>query len=87
MTPIGSRSVIADEIAHPTGTKFPLYSRGVDPRRFVYAVFLLNKNVEQVLSTVGPQVFSRVQPYRLRHTLANLNALFLHAQYECDSNW
>ena len=48
MIPMCSRSVIRDDISQQISPKFPLYSRGVDRTRFEYAVFLLNKNVEQV---------------------------------------
>lgn len=46
---MGSRSVIFDLISSMTGPRaFPLYSSGVEKYRFDYAVFLLNKNIEQV---------------------------------------
>ncbi len=31
-----------------TAARYPLYSHGVERARFEYAVFLLNKNIEQV---------------------------------------
>jgi len=49
--------------------RFPLYPRGEDRRRFEYAVFLLNKNVEQVVHAAGCSIVS------LRDTLANLRRL------------
>ena len=49
MIPMCSRSVIRDDISQQTSPKFPLYSRGVDRTRFEYGVFLLNKNLEQVI--------------------------------------
>jgi hypothetical protein len=46
---MGSRTVIIDGISVMRGSRaFPLYGRGVDKYRFDYAVFLLNKNIEQV---------------------------------------
>lgn len=45
----GSRSYLRDEISVMNGSRaFPLFARGVDRYRFDYAVFLLNKNIEQV---------------------------------------
>jgi len=35
----------------PFPLRFPLYARGVDERRFLYAVYLLNKNIELVRVT------------------------------------
>lgn len=46
--------------------RFPLYPRGVDNTRFEYAVFLLNKNVEQILNSQG------IDAKNLRNTLPNL---------------
>lgn len=49
----GSRSVIVDEISMMKGPRaFPLWGKGVDRYRFDYAVFLLNKNIEQVRYTM-----------------------------------
>lgn len=46
---IGSRSAVVDPISMMRGPRaFPLYGHGVDAYRFEYAVFLLNKNIEQV---------------------------------------
>jgi len=68
-----SRSLIADDISEPTtAQKFPLFSRGVDRKRFEYAVFLLNKNVEQILSSQDQNIIS------LRHTIPNL-LRFVHS--------
>jgi len=69
MLPMCSRSVIRDEISQQVSPKFPLYSRGVDRTRFEYAVFLLNKNLEQLLNSIGLEVIT------LRHTLPNLQIL------------
>jgi len=51
---------------------YPLYSRGVDSSRFQYAVFLLNKNVEQLLDSKEQGL---KQPRELRETLPNLKKL------------
>jgi hypothetical protein len=51
-------------------TKFPLYARGVDRTRFEYGVFLLNKNIEQLLQSQG---VADIEP--LKHTLPNLHKL------------
>ncbi|CAG8532697.1 3172_t:CDS:10, partial [Ambispora gerdemannii] len=48
------------------GALFPLYMKGVDRGRFEYAVFLLNKNIEQLMNSQG---LLRVD---LRNTLPNL---------------
>jgi len=69
MIPMCSRSVIRDDISQQVSPKFPLYSRGVDRTRFEYAVFLLNKNLEQLLNSQGLDVIT------LRHTLPNLQIL------------
>lgn len=52
-------------------TSFPLYSRGVELYRFEYGVFLLNKDIEQLLKKQGLPVLD------LRHILPNLNSLTL----------
>jgi hypothetical protein len=51
MSAASSRSTITDLINPQTSNspKFPLYARGVDRTRFEYAVFLLNKNIEQLV--------------------------------------
>ncbi|CAG8745593.1 11448_t:CDS:2, partial [Ambispora leptoticha] len=48
------------------GALFPLFMKGVDRGRFEYAVFLLNKNIEQLMNSQG---LLRVD---LRNTLPNL---------------
>lgn len=71
MTPVSSRSTIRDEISHPTANaKFPLYSKGVERTRFDYGVYLLEKNLEQMLNSQGLSIIT------LRHILPNLQ-LFL----------
>ncbi|CAG8687681.1 233_t:CDS:10 [Funneliformis caledonium] len=51
MIPMSSRSTIRDPISASLGDsrQFPLHAKGVDRYRFEYAVFLLNKNIEQYL--------------------------------------
>lgn len=68
MVPASSRSTISDTISpQASGTpQFPLYARGVDRTRFEYGVFLLNKNIEQLLNHAGMEVG------RLQNTLPNL---------------
>ncbi|CAG8519096.1 23905_t:CDS:10 [Cetraspora pellucida] len=73
MTPMSSKSIIRDPISTSLSTsrQFPLYSKGVDRFRFEYAVFLLNKNIEQLMNSQGLLVMD------LRHTLPNLKYLIL----------
>lgn len=47
-----------------------MYSHGADPRRFEYGVFLLNKNIEQVINAQGQTVKD------LRATLTNLRVIY-----------
>jgi len=49
--------------------EFPLFAEQADGARFAYAVFLLNKDLEQLLNAQGQLA---VGP---RHTLQNLNRL------------
>lgn len=49
--------------------EFPLFTEGQDSTRSAYAVFLLNKDLEQVLNYMGAE---SVGP---RHTLPNLNKI------------
>lgn len=77
MLAMGSRSVIQDTLSvFGVQQKFPLYSRGVERNRFDYAVFLLNKNIEQLLNSQGLELIT------LRHTLPNLQILLSHAPPE-----
>jgi len=47
--PVGGRSLINDPVSVIMGSRtFPLYAPGSDQNRFEYAVFLLNKDIEQV---------------------------------------
>jgi hypothetical protein len=74
--PIGSRSLITDPISalSSAAPHFPLYARGVDRTRFEYAVFLLNKNIEQLLHSQQLEVIT------LRHTLPNVHRLMMAAK-------
>ncbi|KAG2173753.1 hypothetical protein INT43_005173 [Umbelopsis isabellina] len=70
ITPMGSRASVRDPISILQGSRnFPLYSRGVDRYRFEYGVFLLNKNIEQLVNAHGLIVMD------LRHTLPNVHYL------------
>ncbi|KAG8785544.1 hypothetical protein FRC15_001169 [Serendipita sp. 397] len=69
---LGSRSMIKDPISAMMGPRvFPLYARGVEPYRFEYGVFLLNKNIEMLMSE------RNLRAMDLRHTLPNLKNLLL----------
>ncbi|KAK0526324.1 hypothetical protein OC834_004846 [Tilletia horrida] len=66
----GSRSVVQDAISIMNGPRaFPLYSKGVESYRFEYAVFLLNKDIEQLVNE------HHVPLIDLRQTLPNLKNL------------
>ncbi|KAI8812365.1 UV radiation resistance protein and autophagy-related subunit 14-domain-containing protein [Cladochytrium replicatum] len=69
--PMSSRSTISDHITKnaPGGRSFPLYLRGTERLRFDYAVFLLNKNIEQLMTHFGLRITN------LRHTLPNLKSV------------
>jgi hypothetical protein len=79
---VGSRSMISDPISaeHRESPNFPLYSRGVDRNRFEYGVFLLNRNVEQLLHAQG------LQSITLRHTLPNINKLMVACAHWCSGD-
>ncbi|KAJ3332348.1 hypothetical protein HDU76_000510 [Blyttiomyces sp. JEL0837] len=68
---MSSRSMILDRVSkHFSGFReFPLYMRGVERPRFEYGVFLLNKDIEQLMNHVGLSVTN------LRNTLPNLRHL------------
>ncbi len=72
-TPHGSTSLIYDPIStslHSTAARtFPLYQKGAVPFRFEYAVFLLNSDIELLMSKQGLRMVD------LRHTLPNLKYL------------
>ncbi|ORX60724.1 hypothetical protein DM01DRAFT_1332846 [Hesseltinella vesiculosa] len=66
--PMGSRASIHDPVSMIHGSRtFPLYSKGVDKYRFEFGVFLLNKNIEQMMNAYGLIVLD------LRHTLPNIH--------------
>ncbi|KAF5312663.1 hypothetical protein D9619_003097 [Psilocybe cf. subviscida] len=76
VTCIGSRSLIRDGISMMVGPRmFPLYSKGVDTYRFEYGVFLLNKNIEILMSERDLRALD------IRHTLPNLKNLLLTLTY------
>lgn len=69
---MGSRSLVQDPISQMKGPKiFPLYSKGVDKYRFEYAVFLLNKDIEQVMLEYNIGLMDLAQ------TLPNLKNIYL----------
>ncbi|GAA5991634.1 hypothetical protein JCM10908_001064 [Rhodotorula pacifica] len=73
----GSRSYLRDEISVMKGSRaFPLFARGVERYRFDYGVFLLNKNIEQLMFSQGLTVLD------LRNTLPNLMTLMLSLSYD-----
>ncbi|GAA5881701.1 hypothetical protein JCM3774_005341 [Rhodotorula dairenensis] len=73
----GSRSYLRDEISVMNGSRaFPLFAKGVDRYRFDYAVFLLNKDIEQLMFSQGLTVLD------LRNTLPNLMTLILSLSYD-----
>ncbi|KAI8059620.1 UV radiation resistance protein and autophagy-related subunit 14-domain-containing protein [Gongronella butleri] len=66
--PMGSRASVHDPVSMIHGSRtFPLYSKGVDKYRFEFGVFLLNKNIEQMMNAYGLIVLD------LRHTLPNIH--------------
>lgn len=69
----GSTSSIYDPIStslHSTAARtFPLYQKGAVPFRFEYGVFLLNSDIELLMSKQGLRMVD------LRHTLPNLKYL------------
>jgi hypothetical protein len=68
----GSRSVIQDSISVMSGPRtFPLYYKGVESYRFEYAIFLLNKNIEQLMNLFGITILD------IRNTLPNLKNLLV----------
>lgn len=73
-TVYGSTSSILDPISislHSLAARtFPLYQKGSIPFRFEYGVFLLNTNIELLMSRQGLRMLDK------RHTLPNLKYLF-----------
>jgi len=72
-SPHGSTSTIFDPISTNIPSKaartFPLYQKGAVTYRFEYGVFLLNSDVELLMSRQGSRMID------LRHTLPNLKYL------------
>ena len=77
--PLGSKSLIKEGKSDSNATKFPLYLRGVDLKRFNRAVFLLNKDIEQIAKII--QTYQ--QDFSLPSTLSNLHTIFVKAAQEC----
>ncbi|KAH9819268.1 hypothetical protein DFH28DRAFT_1080523 [Melampsora americana] len=72
LTWMGSRCLVTDQISLIRGTRsFPLYYKGVDRYRFEYGVFLLNKDIEQMM------YHRQLTVIDIRDTLANLKNLML----------
>ncbi|KAF9965032.1 hypothetical protein BGZ70_005524 [Mortierella alpina] len=70
LTPMGSRAFVLDPVSLLVGPReFPLYGKGQDRLRFEYGVFLLNKDIEQLMNAYGRQFMD------LRRTLPNLRDL------------
>ncbi|RPB25845.1 hypothetical protein L211DRAFT_821722 [Terfezia boudieri ATCC MYA-4762] len=68
--PMGSNSSIRDPISIIQGSRnFPLYPKGQVAYRFEYAVFLLNKDIEMLMSSQSLVIVD------LRNTLPNLKYL------------
>ena len=77
---MGSRSLVHDPISQIKGPKiFPLYAKGVDRFRFEYALFLLNKDIEQIMHECGIGILD------LQQTLPNLKNLYLTLSTEASS--
>ncbi|KAF8807633.1 hypothetical protein BYT27DRAFT_7189711 [Phlegmacium glaucopus] len=77
VTCIGSRSLIRDGISSMVGPRmFPLFSKGVDTYRFEYGVFLLNKNIEFLMTERDLRALD------MRHTLPNLKNLLLTLSHD-----
>lgn len=62
-------AAVAPQYGSQRTVEFPLFSEGQDTTRSAYAVFLLNKDLEQILNHLG---LESVGP---RHTLLNLEKL------------
>ncbi|KAI1316017.1 hypothetical protein EDD11_010542 [Mortierella claussenii] len=70
LTPMGSRAFVRDPVSLLVGPKeFPLFGKGQERHRFEYGVFLLNKDIEQLMNSQGLQFMN------LRQTLPNLRYL------------
>ncbi|KAL8671025.1 MAG: hypothetical protein Q9168_004457 [Polycauliona sp. 1 TL-2023] len=73
LTPCGSSSTVYDPISASLQSEaartFPLNAKGVVTYRFEYGVFLLNSDIEMLMSRQGIKIVD------LRHTLPNLKYL------------
>ncbi|KAG0289437.1 hypothetical protein BGZ97_006465, partial [Linnemannia gamsii] len=70
LTPMGSKAFVIDPVSLLVGPKdFPLYGKGQDRNRFEYGVFLLNKDIEQLMNSQGLHFMD------LRQTLPNIRYL------------
>ncbi|ORX52534.1 hypothetical protein BCR36DRAFT_582484 [Piromyces finnis] len=69
--PMSSRSSIIDPLSKECQplNEFPLYTKNLNNNRFIYGVFLLNKNIEQLMNHIKQNVSN------LRNTLPNLRKL------------
>ncbi|TQD83724.1 hypothetical protein C1H46_030724 [Malus baccata] len=63
---VSSHTVVSTDVKH---VEFPLFLDGQDTTRAAYALFLLNKDLEQLLNYIG------VKSLGPRHVLANLKEL------------
>ncbi|KOS16430.1 ubiquitin 60s ribosomal protein l40 fusion [Malassezia pachydermatis] len=82
LTAYGSRAVARDGISIMSGPRaFVLHGHGTEPYRYEYAVFLLNKDIEQLMNQHGVPVLD------LRNTLPNVKNLLvtLSAGYSAPS--
>eukprot|EP00824_Muranothrix_gubernata_P010286 TRINITY_DN23235_c0_g1_i1.p1 TRINITY_DN23235_c0_g1~~TRINITY_DN23235_c0_g1_i1.p1 ORF type:complete len:455 (-),score=64.42 TRINITY_DN23235_c0_g1_i1:3-1367(-) len=71
ITAMSSRSTIRDDVAG-SPAEYPLYSRGVEKQKFEHGVALLNKDIEQLLTSQGLIVTNT------KNTLPNLFMLLNH---------
>jgi len=69
--PMSSRSSIIDPLSKECQpmNEFPLFTKSINNNRFIYGVFLLNKDIEQLMNHVKQNVSN------LRNTLPNLRKL------------
>ena len=75
-----SRSYITDLVTpNIEGSRhFPLYPLSGEKVKFEYGVFLLNKNIQQLMNVLGIPVRN------MKCTLANLEAILFHLQVILD---
>jgi len=69
LLPCLSHSSIMDEIS-TRATEFPLCMKGTEQLKFEYGVYLLNKDIEQILHSVD------IKGAHVKNTLPNLNAIY-----------